>query len=94
MSTFAKLNLDSVTEDINEKHLPPWADLLKKSNIRSSPLSPYLDEELLYNHALSVDGSKIERDTGFTYTVPRLTKDKLVEIIDYYKAMNVWPLDD
>lgn len=94
VSSFVKLNLESVTDDVNEKHLAPWAELLRKSNIRVSPLSPYLDEELLYNHALSVDGSKIERETGFTYTVPHLTKDKLVEIIDDYKMLNVWPADD
>ncbi|KAG0168884.1 hypothetical protein DFQ28_010721 [Apophysomyces sp. BC1034] len=91
VSSFAKLNLDSVIEDINEKHLAPWAELLRKSEIHVSPLSPYLDEELLYNHALSVDGSKIERDTGFVYSVPKLTRQKLEEIIDYYRALNVWP---
>lgn len=74
--------------------MAPWAELLKKSDIKISPLSPYLDEELLYNHALSVDGSKIEKETGFTYNVPLLTKEKLVEIIDEYKALNVWPADD
>ncbi|KAI8149686.1 hypothetical protein BJV82DRAFT_588937 [Fennellomyces sp. T-0311] len=94
ISSFAKLNLDSVTEDVNEKHLAPWAELLKKSDIRSSPLSPYLDEELLYNNALSVDGSKIEKETGFTYSVPNLTKARLVEIIDEYKKLKVWPTED
>ncbi|KAI7875675.1 NAD(P)-binding protein [Lichtheimia hyalospora FSU 10163] len=94
ISTFAKLNLSSVTEEVNEKHLAPWAKLLKESHISTSPLSPYLDEELLYNHALSVNGTKIERDTGFTYAVPNLTKEKLIEIIDYYKALNVWPADN
>ena len=86
--------MDSVTEDINEKHLAPWAELLKKSGIRSSPLSPYLDEELLYNNALAVNGSKIEKETGFTYSVPNMTKARLVEIIDDYKKLNVWPRDD
>ncbi|KAI9318392.1 hypothetical protein BX666DRAFT_1927480 [Dichotomocladium elegans] len=94
VSSFAKLNLDSVTEDVNEKHLAPWAALLKSSNIHVSPLSPYLDQELLYNHALSVDGSKIERETGFIYSVPYLTKEKLVEVIDHFKALNVWPADE
>lgn len=60
----------------------------------TSPLSPYLDEELLYNKALSVNGTKIERDTGFTYTVPYLAKEKLIEIIDYYKTLGVWPADN
>ncbi|KAI9027178.1 hypothetical protein CLU79DRAFT_740703 [Phycomyces nitens] len=93
VSSFAKLNLESVMEDINEKHLAPWADLLKSSDIRVTPLSPYLDEELLYNNALSVDGTKIERETGFFYTVPSLTQAKLTEIIDGYKALKVWPSD-
>ncbi|KAG2226452.1 hypothetical protein INT45_014196 [Circinella minor] len=91
VSSFAKLNLDSVTEDINEKHLAPWAKLLSQSDIRVSPLSPYLDEELLYNNALSVNGSKIEEVTGFKYIVPNLTKEKLIEIVDGFKAQNFWP---
>ncbi|KAF1801061.1 hypothetical protein FB192DRAFT_1383790 [Mucor lusitanicus] len=93
VSTFAKLNLDAVIEAVNEKHLAPWAELVKKDSIANTPLSPYLDEELLYNNALSVDGSKIERETGFTYSVPYLTREKLIEIIDGYKALEVWPKD-
>ncbi|KAL7311135.1 hypothetical protein PS15m_008937 [Mucor circinelloides] len=93
VSTFAKLNLDAVIEAVNEKHLAPWAELVKKNGIANTPLSPYLDEELLYNNALSVDGSKIERETGFTYSVPYLTQEKLIEIIDGYKALQVWPKD-
>ena len=81
-------------EAVNEKHLAPWAELVHKSGISVTPLSPYLDEELLYNNALSVDGSKIENETGFSYEVPLLTKEKLIEIIDEYKALNVWPRDD
>lgn len=91
--TYLQLNLDAVIEAVNEKHLAPWAELVKKDSIANTPLSPYLDEELLYNNALSVDGSKIERETGFTYSVPYLTREKLIEIIDGYKALEVWPKD-
>ncbi|KAI7863577.1 hypothetical protein BDF14DRAFT_1345331 [Spinellus fusiger] len=92
VSSFAKLNMDSVMEDVNEKHLAPWAELLKVSGIRVTPLSPYLDEELLYNNSLSVNGSRIE-ETGFVYTVPHLTESKLVEMIEGYKSIGVWPKD-
>ncbi|RUS33799.1 LOW QUALITY PROTEIN: hypothetical protein BC938DRAFT_483813 [Jimgerdemannia flammicorona] len=61
VSNFAKLNIESVTEETNEKHLAPWADILKASRIKSSPLTPYLDKELLYKNALSVDGTKITK---------------------------------
>ncbi|KAI8337758.1 hypothetical protein BC941DRAFT_426101 [Chlamydoabsidia padenii] len=91
VSTFAKMNLNSVVEDINEKHLQPWADILKANNIQHSPLSPYLDPELLYNNAISVNGSAIEDQTGFKYSVPYLTQANLQQIIDEFKEMGLWP---
>jgi len=93
ISNFAKLNLADVTDEINEKHLAPWAELLRNSRIKGSPLTPFLDQELLYNNALAVDGSKITRVTGFEYSVPILTTEKVAEVIDGFKAMNFWPKD-
>ena len=66
----------SVTEESNEKHLTPWSDACARDGISNTPLSPYLDRELLYNKHLHVDGSKIEA-SGFTYTVPQPTEDLL-----------------
>jgi len=51
--------LESVTEDINDKHLQPWSELCKNSGVTNTPLTPYLDKELLKDNALSVDGSKV-----------------------------------
>jgi hypothetical protein len=59
ISQFAKLNLDSVTEDVNDKHLQPWSELCKKDGVANTPLTPYLDKELLKDNALSIDGSKV-----------------------------------
>lgn len=53
------MNLESVVEDVNEKHLQPWSELLKAQGINNSPLTPYLDKELLKDNALSVDGSNV-----------------------------------
>lgn len=86
--------MESVIDAVNEKHLAPWAELVRKNNIVVTPLSPYLDQELLYNNALSIDGSKIERETGFEYVVPYLTKEKLEEVIDGFKELGLWPNDD
>ena len=54
-----QLNMESVTEDINDKHLQPWSELCKNSGVINTPLTPYLDKELLKDNALSVDGSKV-----------------------------------
>ncbi|KAI9179855.1 hypothetical protein H9P43_005186 [Blastocladiella emersonii ATCC 22665] len=93
ISQFAKLNLESVTEEVNDTHMAPWSELLKASNIAISPLTPYLDQELLSNNSLSVDGSKIEKTLGFAYTVPKVTEERIREIVDGYKKQGIWPRD-
>ena len=51
--------MDSVTEEINETHLQPWSELCKAGEVSNTPLTPFLDKELLKDNALSVDGSKV-----------------------------------
>jgi len=83
VSQVAKLNMKNVTEEVNDKHLKPWSELCKKEGISNTPLTPYLDTELLYNNHLSVDGTKIEK-TGFKYDYPTMTEELLRESADYY----------
>jgi hypothetical protein len=90
VSNVAKVNLKGVTEEVNEKHLKPWADICKSDGILNTPLTPYIDTELLMNHALSVDGSAIEA-TGFAYDVPELTEALLREQIGYFVAQQLFP---
>ncbi|KAJ3310706.1 hypothetical protein HDU76_003310 [Blyttiomyces sp. JEL0837] len=91
ISQFAKLNLDSVTEDVNDKHLEPWSELCKKGGVVNTPLTPYLDKELLKDNALSVDGTKIEKDLGFKYTVEKLNEASLREVVAQFELTGVWP---
>lgn len=90
ISSIAKLKLKDVTEEINDKHLKPWADLCRDAGILNTPLTPYIDQELLYNNSLSIDGAAIE-STGFSYTVPEVTVDLLKEQIEYYVQQNLFP---
>jgi len=90
VSNVAKLNMKSITEDINDKHLKPWSDLCKNEGIENTPLTPYLDQELLYNNALSVDGSKIE-STGFRYDHPQMTEQLLREQVAYFVDQGLFP---
>jgi nucleoside-diphosphate-sugar epimerase len=82
--------MKTVAETANENHLKPWSDLCKAKGITSTPLTPYLDEELLYNNALSVDGSKITK-TGFSYKYPEPTEALLREAIQYNIDLNTFP---
>jgi nucleoside-diphosphate-sugar epimerase len=90
VSNMAKLNMKGVTEEINDKHLKPWSELCKAHGITNTPLTPYLDQELLYNNSLSVDGSKIQ-STGFTYDVPEVTEGLLREQAQYFVDQNLFP---
>ncbi|ORZ13008.1 hypothetical protein BCR41DRAFT_307613 [Lobosporangium transversale] len=87
------IDMKEVADETNDMHLAPWAELLKERNIKTSPLTPYLDPELLCNNALSLDGSKICVTTGFKYEHPKLTTESLREIITDFQELNLWPRD-
>ncbi len=67
MSIGFQLNLKAVAEDANDEHIPGWTQLCNKSGIMNTPLSPYIDKELLKHNHLCVDGSAITRASSFRY---------------------------
>lgn len=92
ISSFAKLNMDSVVEDVNDELLGPWADLLEAAGItRPGPLTPYMEKELLKDTDLSMDGTRLEKVLGFEYQKPQVDKELLEEVIESYKKMKWWP---
>lgn len=91
ISQMAKLKLKDVCEGVNDKHLKPWSDICKEAGIINTPLTPYLDVELLSNNALSVDGSKIESLAGFKYDHPKPTVELIRESMEYYISQGLFP---
>lgn len=92
ISTFARMNMDSVVDDVNDELLGPWADLLEEAGItRPGPLSPFMEKELLKDTDLSMDGSRLEKVVGFQYEKPKITKELVEEVIESYKKMKWWP---
>lgn len=87
---FAKLNLKSTTEAVNDKHLGPWSTLCREYKIESTPLSPFLAPEILYDYSLYADGSMIE-STGFIYSHPNVTLDQIKIQLDYWILQKVFP---
>jgi len=90
ISNMAKLHMSDTVEEVNEKHLAPWSEACSAGNIVNTPLSPYLDKELLYNNHMHIDGSAIE-SIGFSYTKPDLTLADLREVVDDYVKEGIWP---
>ncbi|KDR19426.1 uncharacterized protein LOC110829943 [Zootermopsis nevadensis] len=88
--SLCKLDMASLVDEVNDKHLGPWAEACNQSGVENTPLTPYIDQELLYNKHLYLDPSKLE-STGFSWLVPQITRNKLQEIIDDYAEMNLFP---
>jgi nucleoside-diphosphate-sugar epimerase len=93
VSTFARLNMDSVVDEVNEDLLGPWAELLEDAGItRPGPLTPFMEKELLKDTDLSMDGSRLEKIIGFTYDKPKITKELVQGMIDSYVRIGWWPV--
>lgn len=70
INTFARLNLEHVVDDVNDETLDPWAELQEKAGILaggSSPLTPFMEKELLRDADLSLNGSLFETTASFKY---------------------------
>jgi len=74
----------------NDLHLKPFSDACKKYGIQETPLTPYLDEELIKENSTCIDGSKIEK-LGFQYDYPAPNVGLLKEVLDDYVAKGYFP---
>lgn len=94
ISQFAKLNLDHVVDDVNDEILQPWADLLKEKGLgegQGSPLSPFMEKELLKDSDLSLNGAKAATTLGWKLQKPELTGKEVEAILESYRSLGWWP---
>lgn len=84
------IGMNSLTEHVNDKHLQPWSDITQREEILNTPLTPYLDKELLYSNNVNITGEKLKND-GFTLEVPKFETATLRQILDAYIEMKIFP---
>ncbi|OWF49963.1 dTDP-D-glucose 4,6-dehydratase-like isoform X2 [Mizuhopecten yessoensis] len=89
-SNIARVNMTSVVEEINDKHMTPWAEACQTDNVSNTPLDPFIDEELLYNKHLYLDGKKL-LETGFIYQIPAPRLEHLREMLEDYISLGLFP---
>ncbi|RUS73108.1 hypothetical protein EGW08_019130 [Elysia chlorotica] len=82
--------MSDVVDDINDKHMQPWSDACQRDGIVNTPLTPFIDQELLYNKHINIDGTRIE-STGFTYSHPTLELSSMREILEDYVQLGLLP---
>lgn len=91
ISQLARLNLDKIVDETNEEMLGPWAEMLESQGLKTGPLGPWLEKELLKDADLSLDGGLFESITGFEYQKPRFSVDEGRAMIESYRRMGWWP---
>jgi len=74
----------------NDEHLKPFSDACKKYGVNDTPLTPYLDEELIKDTPIAVDGTAITK-LGFTYDHPTVTADSLKEVVNDFIKKGYFP---
>jgi len=89
-SAVKALGFKSAAEVMNEKHMEGWGTMCKDAGILNTPLTPYLDPELLAHNHLAVDGRMIE-STGFQYSMPILTEEAVRQQVSTYVEQRLFP---
>jgi len=74
----------------NDEHLKPWSDACRKYGVMDTPLTPYLDEELIKETPIALDGSAIEK-LGFKYSHEKVTAADLNAVLDDYVEKGFLP---
>ncbi|OLL23224.1 hypothetical protein NEOLI_004928 [Neolecta irregularis DAH-3] len=90
-SLFFKSKMDELCSEINDSTLSVWNEMLRKAEILVTPISPYLDSEFLELKEIAIDGTKIERDTGFAYSKPHPKIEYFQEMLQDYIKRGLWP---
>lgn len=68
-----------VVDEINDKHMGPWAKLCQMDKTDNTPLTPFLDAELLHHNHLNLSNEKL-KSFGYQLHVPTMSQDKIEEV--------------
>jgi len=91
MAAASQMGTKFLVSYANDEHLKPFSDACKKYGIHDTPLTPYLDEELIKEMHIAVDGSAITKQLGFTYDHPKVTADSLREVVQDFIKKGYFP---
>lgn len=83
--------MSDVLDEINDKHVGPWAEACQRDCIENTPLSPYLDKEQLFHKHIHLDNRKLKR-TGFALQYPLVKREQIEDIINDYIREQILPL--
>ena len=90
-SNVARIALKTVTNAANDHHMAPWNALCNHHGVKHSPLSPFVDPELLKCNHLFASGRHICTTLGFEYSHPKFTEDLFCGMVQSAIDAGVFP---
>jgi len=90
-SSMAKLFLESIASDANDKHIPVWHNICQDSKMKDTPISPYIDKELLGGTDLCINGTAIKETPFKAYTHVKITPAEILAQIDWFQKQKLFP---
>lgn len=68
-----------IVEEINDKHMAPWAEICSRDHTENTPLTPFMDAELIQHCHLNVSNDKL-KSTGYRLKRPIFTQENIEEV--------------
>lgn len=68
-----------IVEEINDKHMAPWAEICLRDKTENTPLTPFMDAELIQHCHLNLSNEKL-KSTGYRLKMPILTQESIEEV--------------
>lgn len=68
-----------IVEEINDKHMAPWAEICLRDKTENTPLSPFMDAELIQHCHLNLSNEKL-KSTGYRLKMPIFIQESIEEV--------------
>ncbi len=92
INAWARVDLASIVDDINEKHANAIAEIVQQTGIEDVALKGWVDTEMLANRSLALSNAKVKRVLQWQPKV-QVNRQRLDEILDRIRELNQFPSD-
>ncbi|GAK63076.1 NAD-P-binding protein [Moesziomyces antarcticus] len=90
INAWARVDLASIVDDINEKHANAVAEIVQQTGIEDVALKGWIDTEMLANRSLALSNAKAKRVLQWQPKV-QVNRQRLDEILDRIRELNQFP---
>lgn len=83
--------MEEIRQDCNAYFLEEWLKLIEQYDVTHTPLAPFVEKDFLCARLRLVDGNKICRETGFEYQHVGFNAQTILDSIEEFKLLGIWP---